>query len=231
MTLFSKKTFDFLSENRLRNSKEWFDGHRGEFDAFVMDPFKELVRELAPEMLAIDAQLIVEPRVDRTISRIRRDTRFSKDKSLYRDVMWCCFVRDKKIWGGPPGFVMELSPRGWRYGCGYYATDPRTMESARELILQGNPAFLSALSCYEKQDVFMLEGDAYKRSKFPSQPERLRSWLDRKTFWVVRNSDDWDLLCSDRLAQTLVRDFKLIKPVYEFFWAAENSKKRADATL
>lgn len=229
--MFTKKTFDFLSENRIQNSKAWFDANRASYEEYVLAPLREVVDALAPAMLQLDGQLIVTPRVGPTISRIRRDTRFSNDKSLYRDVMWCVFLRDKKQWESQPGYVFEISPRGWRYGCGYYQADPKTMEGARKLILQGNRVFRAALDCYEAQDTFVLEGDCYKRSKFPDQPENLRAWLDRKSFWIVHNSVDWDLLCSDRLVPALARDFKRVQPIYAFFWLAETIKKREDQPM
>lgn len=224
--MFSKRTFDFLSENRLRNSREWFDEHRGEYEDAVLAPMRGLVEALTPTLLEIDPQLIVTPRIDRTISRIRRDTRFSHDKSLYRDVVWCVFLRDKKLWNGPPGFVVELSPRGWRYGCGYYQADPKVMDAARGLILERNRVFLEAFKRYRSQDIFHLEDNAYKRSRFPSEPPEMQEWLNQKSFWVVHESEDWDLLCSDRLIPTLCEHFRLLSPIYRFFWLAETSAVR-----
>ena len=115
-------------------------------------PLLALSAALGPAMLEIDSQLVTEPR--RTISRLRRDTRYTKDKSLYRDVIWCVFLRDKKRYSSMPGFVFECSPRMWRYGMGYWQTSPATMDCARELICEGHPAFLRALACYESLPTF-----------------------------------------------------------------------------
>ena len=116
----SAKTLDFLFENKLNNSKEWYHAHKKEYTELVLRPLAELVVKLKPTMLELDPDLIVEPRVTRSISRIYRDTRFSKDKSLYRDNMWLIFIRDKKLYEGPPGFYVDISPRGLSYGMGYY---------------------------------------------------------------------------------------------------------------
>ena len=97
----SAKTLDFLFENKLNNSKEWYHAHKKEYTELVLRPLAELVVKLKPTMLELDPDLIVEPRVTRSISRIYRDTRFSKDKSLYRDNMWLIFIRDKKLYEGP----------------------------------------------------------------------------------------------------------------------------------
>ena len=73
--------FAFLVENRLHDSKPWFEAHREVYNKTVLEPLRGLVREMAPVMLTIDSELITQPAVGKTISRIFRDTRFSKDKS------------------------------------------------------------------------------------------------------------------------------------------------------
>ena len=81
---FSPKTLDFLWENRMRNSRDWFEEHKSEYRSYVVEPLCELVEALTPTMLQIDSLFTVDPRVDKTISRIWRDTRYSHDKSLSR---------------------------------------------------------------------------------------------------------------------------------------------------
>ena len=76
MVHFSPKTLDFLFENRMHNSKTWFDEHKEEYQSLVFEPLRDLVEYLTPTALFIDPHLTTEARVDKTISRIRRDTRF-----------------------------------------------------------------------------------------------------------------------------------------------------------
>jgi len=175
-------------------------------------------------MLAIDPLFIVEPKVDRTISRIYRDTRFSKDKSLYRDMMWAVFIRDKKLYDGLPAYYFELSPNGFRYGMGYYQAGAASMDSFRKLITDRDKAFLEALECYENQSVFKIEGDDYKRGRYPEWPENFREWLDKKSFHFAHNSTDFDLLFSELLPNRLAEDFAAIKPIYNFLCVVEQRK-------
>ena len=226
---FSQKTLDFLEENRLRDDRDWYNDHKPEFQEYVLEPLRELVARLAPAMLAIDPEFVTEPKVDKTISRVYRDTRYSHDKSLYRDVMWCVFRRDKKSRECPPGFVLELSPRGFRYGCGYYCTPPKTMEAIRALILKGDRAFREAKEAYDSQSVFGLEGESYKRSRYPDEPEDLRLWLDKKHMVFMRNSQDFCLLFSEGLADILIRDFQLLRPMYALFWRGEAEAGKREA--
>ena len=110
---FSRKTLDFLVENRIQNSRSWFEEHRQDYNAYVLAPLRELVLALTPTMLKIDPLFTVEPSVNKTIARIYRDTRFSRDKSLYRDEMWITFMRNKRFWQGLPGYYFVFGPDGF----------------------------------------------------------------------------------------------------------------------
>lgn len=217
----SAKTLDFLAKNRLRNSRSWYLEHKGDYQEYVLAPLMELVQRLGPVAKQIDPILITEPKVDRTISRIYRDTRFSRDKSLYRDVMWCTFNRDKKAFHCPPCLFFEFSPDGFRYGCGYYRATTQTMDAIRQLILEKDPLFQKAYTAMNSQSVFQLEGESYKRSRFPSQPEHLKQWLDCKNIGYIHNSKDFGLLFSDSLWEALAEGFLLLAPFYQFLCRAE----------
>ncbi len=221
---FTKETLDFLMQNRLHDSRDWFNEHKATYNEVVLSPFKDLVASLTPAMLAIDDALITEPRVDRTISRIHRDTRFSKDKSLYRDNCWLNFMREKKLYNGLPAFYFEINPSGFSYGMGYYQASTASMSVIRELILRREPSFLAALEAFQNQDVFKMEGEEYKRSRHPDQPDHLKMWLDKKSFYFVRESGDFGLLYSEKLADTLRDGFNILAPVYKFLCAAESRK-------
>ena len=138
---FSAKTLDFLFENRLQDSRDWFLDHKDTYQAVLLEPMKDLVRSLTPVMLEIDAKVTTEPRVDKTICRLRRDTRYSHDKSLYRDTMWLIFKRGKMHGTEVPGIYFEITCDGFNYGCGFYHASAAYMNTMRRLILQGDPAF------------------------------------------------------------------------------------------
>jgi uncharacterized protein (DUF2461 family) len=167
----------------------------------------------------IDDKLICSPKVGGSVSRIWRDVRFSKDKSLFRDVMWCMFVREKNV--GLPEYFFVISPEDFLYGCGYYSAGTASMESIRELIISGDSDFKIALSAYENQNLFQLEGDLYIKSRHPDMTEKLRNWIDRKTICFYRKSNDFDLLYSDKLSSTIAEGYKTLAPIYSFLVKAE----------
>jgi uncharacterized protein (TIGR02453 family) len=223
---FSHKTLDFLVENRIQNSKVFFEEHRADYNEQVLNPLRELVRELTPTMLDIDPLFTVEPAVNKTIARIYRDVRFSRDKSLYRDEMWITFMRNKKFWQGLPGYYFAFGPDGFAYGVGYYEASADSMDVFRKMILKRDRAFTEMLSAYENQHQFRLEGERYKRTKYPDEPENIRYWLDLKNINFECSSKDFDLLFSKRLSGVLADGFTLLKPLYDFICAVETRRKR-----
>lgn len=103
----------------MRDSKSWFEEHRADYERLVLLPMRALVEDLTSTMLGIDPELTVDPAVNKTISRIYRDTRFSRDRLLFRSGMWITFMRKKKFWEGLPGFYFLFSPQDFCIGVGY----------------------------------------------------------------------------------------------------------------
>jgi uncharacterized protein (TIGR02453 family) len=122
---FSRKTFTFLRDLGHNNDKAWFETHRPVYEQHVLRPLRDLVSDLADFMLGIDLSFEVEPAVGKTISRIYRDTRFSKDKSPFRDHMWIAFKRSGQDWAHYiPTYYLEITPTSYRYGLGFYEAAP-----------------------------------------------------------------------------------------------------------
>ncbi len=218
---FSQRSVDFLFENRLHDSREWFNEHKEDYRIYVTDPMKELIAEVAPTVLHIDQQIEINPS---RISRLYRDMRLHPD-SIFRDHIWYTFSRTREQYHSLPGFYFSIGAGGISYGCGYYCASAQSMQSLRELILAGDDSFKKALLAVEKQKVFSLYGDMYKRSKFPDQPEELRRWLDRKGIGLSFDTNEPEIMFSDKLAKKVAADFRKIAPFYDLCMKAEAVKK------
>ena len=221
---FSQKSLDFLFENRVMDSKPWFLEHRDIYEQHVLEPMRELVEALTPAMLSIDERMICEPKIGKSISRIYRDTRFTHDKSIFREKIWCVFLRDKKLYDGLPAFYVEVTPDGFSYGCGYWKASNQSMERFRELILADDKDYKAARRAIDKSEIFKMEADRYKRTKFPDESAKKREWLDMKNIGAICYSNDFDLLFSDKLAEKLSADLLTLAPLYKFLMKVETSK-------
>lgn len=220
---FTDETLQFLFEVRVNDSRTWFHENHARYDEHVITPVRELIDAIAPTMRAIDPELIIDGRVGRCISRINRDTRFTKNKELYRDVVWISFVREKHV--GLPEFFFEFSARGLRWGCGWYSAPPDTVTTLREMVLAGSPIWQAADQSLAGDAYLRLYGPSYKRTRHPDADENARKWLDKKDFCIMGEMEDIDILFSPELPAWLSGEFCKLKFVYELFLAAHQLSK------
>jgi uncharacterized protein (TIGR02453 family) len=168
-------------------------------------------------MLDIDPRFEIEPAVNKTISRIYRDTRFSKDKSPFRSTVWFTFMNRKKDWTTRVcGYFFELSVDSYRYGMGFYNAAPAIMSKFREQIDENPKEFLKAISFFTKQQTFVLEGEKYKRIIDKSKAENIQHWYQRKNMYLVCNRKIDDTLFSGKLVDDLIFGFDMIAPFYHY---------------
>jgi uncharacterized protein (TIGR02453 family) len=212
---FSSRTIKFLRELGANNDKAWFETHRRDYEEHLLAPLRALVEELRPAILAIDPDLDTAPLVGRTISRIYRDVRFSKDKSPFRTNMWLDFKRLRADWQDTPSYFLEFSVERYRYGMGFYRASRQTMDNLRRLLDTREKEFLEAVA-FMKPLSAVLEGESYKRTLDPSKTGVILDWYQRKSCYVSCNKEIDEIFLSGKLADELAESFQAMKPLYDF---------------
>ncbi|OHD18005.1 MAG: hypothetical protein A2086_15725 [Spirochaetes bacterium GWD1_27_9] len=215
---FSTKTFDFLKNLGENNNKMWFEEHKDDYKEYLVKPLQELVVSLGGTMLEIDKDFVTIPAINKTISRINKDVRFSKDKSLYKTNMWITFKRESDNWKEEPCYFFEIFTDWYRHGVGFYTATSKTMDNLRLDIENKNSNFLEIYDIFSKQNTFTIEGDKYKRILNKNITTDLQDWYQRKTIFFVCNSKITESVYSSDLLEKLKRDFKLLEPIYNYLW-------------
>lgn len=173
-------------------------------------------------MLDIDPLFDVSPLVNKTISRIYRDTRFSNDKSPYKTTHWLTFKRPCKTWKSHPAYFFELSPESYRFGMGFYSADRINMDRFREKLDADPQSFIDVVGFFDK-GFFALEGESYKHPIKSGIPAVLQDWYHRKSFYLVSS-----YLVKDRIIPAIILDqlktsFKMLAPLYQYLTKAIQS--------
>ncbi|MFC1761334.1 DUF2461 domain-containing protein [Planctomycetota bacterium] len=226
-TGFPRKAFRFLKDLKANNNKSWFEAHRTVYETTLLQPLRDLVTDLTDCMLDIDLSFEVTPVINKTISRIHRDTRFSKDKSPYRDCMWITFKRPGSEWSRwSIGYFLEINPTWYRYGLGFYNAAPDIMAQFRQQLDEKPKAFLKAIAWFDQQDTFVLEGEQYKRHKGPDKPEPIRSWYNYKSFYLCCNRKIDPAILSSRLVDDLQDGFLMAAPLYHYLLKTVSRSKQ-----
>ena len=221
---FTPKMLDFLMENHLQNSKTWYDEHKKECRELVTLPFYALTEAMAPTILEIDPQFVTEPY--KVLSRVRRDTRFTKNKDLYRDHAWLTFRHAKQNLGSSLCYYFEIEQDSWGYGVGFYKIPSDVREEYRQMILHHDISYLAAQQALQKLPCFSLFGEEYKRVMFPQAAPQDQIWLNRKNIGVSFSSDDFDALFDGSFYDIMIDRLKGIAPFYYFLHTAELRVRR-----
>ena len=84
---FPRQYFTFFNQLKKNNTREWFEEHRRDYEAFVMHPAREFVTAMGQKLRQIAPGVNAVPKINQSLFKINRDVRFSKDKSHYKNML------------------------------------------------------------------------------------------------------------------------------------------------
>lgn len=201
-----------LADNRFRNSKEYYESRKEEIKSGVTEPMRQLAGLIGGELLSVDPLMNTIP--TRMVSRVRRDTRYTNDKSLYRDNMWIMFMRPKKEWRMYPCMWFEVTPRAWSCGVGTYEARADLMEAFRERLRNEPDRFREAVRQAENVGA-VYDAELYRRPK-PDCPAGLDKYYNAKYFYFIFESPELSALENDGIIEKLRQIYRSFAPMYEF---------------
>ena len=217
---FTKTGIQFLKDLAANNNKEWFELNRHIYDQNLLTPLRQLVSDLQLPLKSLDAEIETSPAINKTISKIYRDTRFSANKSPFRTEQWISFKRPMKIWGNVPEFYFYFTPEKYGYGMGFYSATPQNMEKIRSYILTHPEKFEPIIATYHTQNQFILGGENYKRAVANSLPEEFQKWFQKKSLYVGCEKNIDNFFFSVNLKDKLEKAFAENARLYHFWLEA-----------
>lgn len=214
MTTLSPEVFGFLKKLNKNNNREWFTENKNLYTesqqnviAFLEDLLKEM-SEFDEELAKIDAK--------KSLFRIYRDTRFSKDKIPYKTNFGASLGMGKGSQKG--GYYLHLEPGKSFIAGGIYMPESAVLKELRkEISLYGNE-FLAILNHKEFKKHFPELDQDDKLKKIPQGFEKedpMAEFLKLKNFIVVYYLKDEEILNKDA-AKNLAKVFRLMKPLNDF---------------
>jgi uncharacterized protein (TIGR02453 family) len=219
-TGFRPEALQFLSDLAEHNDRAWFQPRKAEYERLLKEPLEELVTALDKRFEARGIPLRADPR--RSIFRIYRDTRFSKDKSPYKTNVGASIPWVEGADGGDVvhgnGAYVHIQPGNAFAGGGMWMMEKGTLDAMRTAIVEDSdrvvaavedPAFLATFGpvrCHE----------SLKRVP-PGYPadHPLADMLRFKDLTFGRSLTDEEVL-SPQLPDVLVADFTTAVPVFRF---------------
>jgi uncharacterized protein (TIGR02453 family) len=218
---FPPETIQFLRELRDNNRKDWFEAHRGDYEAFWVGPAKafvvaagELLAELAPGIRA-------EPRVLGSIFRINRDTRFARDAGPYKDHLDFWFWEGERR-NAVSGFFARLTPERMGVGAGCHGLDPERLARFRHAVADpSSGADLAAIAQRLEAAGYRLGGAALSRppAGFGSDGPAGR-FLLHKALFVHHDEPVDERVQSAAVLTTCGRHWSALAPLHR--WLTDN---------
>jgi uncharacterized protein (TIGR02453 family) len=140
---FTPELFRFLIRLKRNNNRDWFHGHKEEYEACAHQPALRFITDFAGPLYKLSPYLVADPRTSRgSLFRIYRDTRFSADKKPYKTHLAMRFShRGKSVHS--PGFYLHLEPGGCFAASGLWHPEPPTLLKVRNAIVEGDDEWRS----------------------------------------------------------------------------------------
>ena len=163
---FSRDTVAFFEGLKENNSKEWFDKNKETFERSVLEPARGFVVAMGQRLKEeISQDIIADPRTDKSIFRLYRDTRFSKNKMPYKTHMGIFFWEGagKKLENS--GFYFHLSPPTLMLGVGMHIFPPDVLKAYREAVVASGSSerLTEAVEKVRQKKLYTIGGSHYKR--------------------------------------------------------------------
>jgi len=162
---FPQDLVSFFWDLRVHNEREWFAAHKARYEAAVLTPAKDFVVALGEELQAFAPAVVADPRVNRSLFRVQRDTRFAADKAPYKTNLGVWLWEGMGPRMGCSGFYLHVEPPTLMLGVGLYQFDKPLLEAYRQSVLSDvhGPALVDAAAQVTAAGPYTLGGQAWKR--------------------------------------------------------------------
>lgn len=213
-TGFTDETVRFFLDLKFHNNTEYFHANHDRYVEAVQTPFYEFIEDLGPTMQQIDPLMEIRPY--KCLSRIHRDTRFSRDKSPYRDHHWLLFRRQAEPREKSVMYWFEFGPDRLSWGMGVWGENRELFDLMRKKI-RANPngiqALLDDLNLGKRK--LAVGGAFYKKIEIsPEIPLRLRQIYSAKELYISKIDPVYEKAFSEKIIKEVRKDFTALAPLY-----------------
>lgn len=216
MAKIQKSTLTFLKQLAKNNDREWFNENKAAYEA-GRDNVAEFAQALMNRLSETD--VLSTESGKKSMFRIYRDVRFSKNKDPYKTNYAGQFVRDGKQRRG--GYYYNISPVGdWRsfIGGGFYGMEKHDLKRMREELAVDATELRAIIADKDFVRIFgELQGEQLKTAPqgYPKDHRNI-DLLRYKQFYAGRDFSDQEVLSADFL--DMAHEAMLtLRPFFDYF--------------
>jgi uncharacterized protein (TIGR02453 family) len=215
---FTKRALGFFRGLARHNEKPWFEAHRDEYESEVRGPMRELIEDLDIRFAQFAPEIGGDPK--RSMFRINRDIRFSKDKSPYKTSAACWFHHlnagrtvGTEADAGSAGYYFYLHPGGSGLGAGIWKPARTQLKRIRVAIADDPQGFDRMARSIPRRFGALTDESALKRMpRGYAEDHPAAKWLRFQSFTSGRSLTDAQVT-GGSLAALLVREYEALLPL------------------
>lgn len=212
-TAVTKSTFTFLAELKENNNREWFTDHKDRYrveHAKVADFADQLIEE-------VNKFDVLEPTTGKkSLFRIYRDVRFSKDKRPYKGHFSGQLKRATALRRG--GYYFHIEPAGrTMVAGGFFAPNSIDLKRIRQEIAADPDSLREIIAQADFVETFgELKGDQVKTApRGFSKTDPAIDLLRYKQYLLIREFSDEEAMADDFLAKA-AQAYQRMLPLFEY---------------
>ena len=220
---FPAEGLAFLASLRRNNRREWFQPRKAIFEEKLKQPMRELVGAVNSAMRSFAPDYATDP--DKAIYRIYRDTRFSPDKTPYKDHIAASFSRRGDKSGA--GYYFAISHKEVGIGGGIYMPEPETLLAIRQHLAERHEEFRKIAGARAVQQLFVeVQGEQLTRVPKGYPHDHPAADLLRLKQYLLYVELPPDLAATPALYTEVVKHFRAMTPFVEFLNTPLRGKRR-----
>lgn len=156
---FTKASFDFLADLSDNNNKAWFDENKPVFETYLKAPFETLLEVLSARLSDADTPMQGSKK---TLFRMHRDIRFSKDKRPYKTNTGALMTPSGRKNEKAPILYLHMDATGGFAAAGFYKFKASDLEPIRRRMIDKVDEFDAVLSGLDAAGLQLLCTDPLK---------------------------------------------------------------------
>jgi uncharacterized protein (TIGR02453 family) len=212
MSTISKANFDFLNKLKKNNDRDWFNTNKDEY----LKQHENIIDFADALLLEVNKHDNIEtPTGKKSLFRIYRDVRFSKDKSPYKTHWAGSFRRATKHLRG--GYYFHIEEGNTMVGGGFWSPNKDDLLRFREDIAFDAKPLRKIITSKSFKDTFgKLDGQQLKTA--PKGFDKEHSDIDLlryKQFVISKKFTDKEVLSAD-FPKKVSDAFKKMRPFFDY---------------
>ena len=217
-TGFAPDALAFFRELTANNTRDWFLANKARYETQVRDPLASLVTDLSARLAKTKTPLRGDAK--RSLFRINRDVRFSKDKSPYKTHAGATLTRDgEKLSQGL--IYIHIDPLGSFAAAGFHEPEPAQLSRMRGAIVADPAGWKKVEAALARHGLELTREAVLSRAPkgFEQAPAAVAEALKLKG-WIVERKLSPAEIATPKLLDMLIELAADAAPLLHFGWAA-----------